>query len=128
MNSNLYNKLRERIVRIVPEIMELKFGCKVESSDDWFYFVKDIGDGSYATSNGRYHGSILARQILGRDIQLTDVLRTMKCFGYYEVDTFGAFIRYENSVVVYDNPEWNLALPLHEQSDSLGEWLLTIIK
>jgi len=139
MNNQLYATLRERIVKVVPEIMELKFGCRIENHSDvypevtfeggiivstrsdanWAYFTLDNGE--EVCLEDIFAGGT----IVGRDIQLADVLRAIPK---------NAFIRINADGYIYDSyeddkgQEWNLALPLHEQSDELGEWLMEVIR
>lgn len=123
MRQDLYAALRERIVKHVPEIMEPKLRsghkCLVSKNGERFVTSYDVA----------IHDSELeVLQEVGRDIQLADVLRaidrlrsTMRPLGNREFVTFGDGLG--------DNcQDWNLALPLHEQSDELGQFLLTVIE
>ena len=82
MSPQLYATLRERIVKVVPEIMELKFGCKVMLKNEDAMFFSDTGNSNLIvlTESDRlnhvHHVNEILK-ILGRDIQLADVLRAI---------------------------------------------------
>jgi len=155
MRQELYATLRERIVKIVPEITELKFGCRTNHGYISGEF-ESLGSRKYATSfcaqfdSNTINGHLFTKsqlKILGRDIQLADVLRAMQEVDLPD-DEFLAAYPYRDTKqkdfwlchkkerdfdmnreeYVISSMRWNLDLPLHEQSDELGEWLLTVIK
>lgn len=162
MKNELYATLRERIVKVVPEIMELKFGCRfkwmsdkvdkdgefIEESYTVFsaYEYEDVLSGKdgfsiYAVKKGETQTASFDSpfdyedgqtffdfaEILGRDITLADVLRAIDTF--CEIDSNGSFLTYKDGEQYERSPkEWDFVSPLHEQSDELGEWLLTFIK
>ena len=140
MKEQLYEQLRERIVKIVPEIMELKFGCRIENVSDFpgrIFTV--ISRSAYSgcvevIEDKHWEGSehkVLIRtedyglygyKILGRSISLQDVL-----LHFFKSNvTIEAPNKYGVSAEIVDR--YNLFFPLHLQEDSLGEWLLTVIK
>ena len=147
MRESLYIPLRDKIAAIVPEIMELKFGCRVSFSGHTLDYVGDSAAGNpmihfpfakmVKTVDPRK--SKFAVINVGRDIQLADVLRavetSMPCvLGDKWVDMASdgwMFLMFKNGdghKTFRSSVKWELQLALHEQSDELGEWLLTIIK
>lgn len=69
-------EVRDFIVAAVPEIMELKFGCRAERHGRTWYFNGDtwnIPDTPGSYSVGFFEGN----EILGRPIGLEDVLRAI---------------------------------------------------
>jgi hypothetical protein len=84
--NQINQELRSAIVEAVPEIMELKFGCRVRlksSTDDNVHIIiysweTESGDRRYGID-----GYVIADfkekdfEILGRPITLSDVLRAM---------------------------------------------------
>jgi hypothetical protein len=79
-------EVREAIIAAVPEIMELKFGCRVRlksSTDDNVHIIlssreTESGDRQYGI-DGYVIGDFKEKdfEILGRPITLSDVLRAM---------------------------------------------------
>lgn len=83
-------EIREACIRANPEIVELKFGCKVEfdksyceytcvgKDEDYYTYWKDKGD------DERHNFTVSERdgwkpiEIIGRDIRLADVLYVIK--------------------------------------------------
>lgn len=150
MKTELYNELRERIVKVVPEITELKFGCKVKIVGGSIFSgrVFDCVDGDMTVQPHPYgEGSLRSNgdscgscdfykgeyEILGRDIQLADVLRAMHTNGdeaYFFLTPDGSFVADEfgDGSTFTEIAKWNLALPLNLQEDAVGEYLLTVIK
>lgn len=86
----ILEKVRAKIIEAVPEIMELKFGCEIESHNrngrvfytgcndelDENYFVEVDG---VANEDEQYYteGKVVSK-ILGRHITLPDILRAIK--------------------------------------------------
>jgi hypothetical protein len=89
-HQNKLQKVREKIIEAVPEIMELKFGCRVSGIiAKYTSFPKEI-IGTYIGKVPN-HELLIADEdntlryiypkdlkILGRDIRLADVLRTLR--------------------------------------------------
>ena len=82
MNKEKYNQLRKEIIRICPDIVELKFGCRVVSQvkdatqtfNNTLIGCKIIGANCYPTvSNGSVHEDRII-EIIGRSITLEDCL------------------------------------------------------
>lgn len=108
MKTELYIPLRDKIAAIVPEIRTDKNNCEhCEAIYDY------------------------------RDITLADVLIAIQKidqdYPIHMNQFFGdeGYIRLtlaKGHPIINTDCEWNLALPLHLQEDSVGEWLMTVIK
>lgn len=86
-----YEKVREEVVRAVPEIMKLEFGCEIKWRQEvWRYVCHGrrpdgentlmiIGDNKVANINEKeeIRLSTDSYEILGRPITIADVLRAM---------------------------------------------------
>lgn len=74
--------MREEIIKAVPEIMELKFGCRFDDGEGKIEtYITDLQDGSYMLLDAdqrpfRYHGTLVKRFNVGRPIRLADILFT----------------------------------------------------
>lgn len=87
MNQEKLEAVRAAIVKVVPEIMELKHGC----------FVSVNGEEPFIFSTGEIPADAFENgdvQILGRTIRLADVLlalgaKTNNALATYSVDTLG---------------------------------------
>jgi len=121
-------RVRAAVIKAVPEILELKFGCEIRrvtneedvevilhtAANHPFYFVAKTDN-----TGGRYLDYKKSEwEIIGRDITLADVLRAM--VQGVHLTTSGDDIR----MVAYDGEGsclglgwWNLPLPLHLQSE-----------
>lgn len=88
--------IRDACVAANPDIIELKFGCEIEVSDDFIpypivTYMREIGaskkDGAYEWE-GMRNGTIWTRRkseilkILGRPIRLADVLHGIQDAGF----------------------------------------------
>lgn len=141
-NMTTYEKLHEKICEIIPEIKELKFGCKIRCLDypgieDTRLFVGKEWNREY----GRYENKVLKEQIynidkkfeiIGRDIFLDDVLMSISKKGlpdgylFFNANWRGnlelsgidgrIFIKYE------------YGKPLHEQSEQTQLAILNLLK
>lgn len=113
MKTELYTSLRDKITAIVPEVAQQP--CN-------------------HYSRGDDAGCPMAVDIHYRDVTLADCLIVIK-----DAVMFRSNNECERNAILnllmptykggfrQCNQLWNLALPLHEQSDGLGEWLMTII-
>lgn len=129
-----YEELKNRIVKYVPEIMELRFGCDVKIQGE---IVKIIGAGH--TGNYIFYerpcGDIQREkqknitEILGRDIILEDVII---CFANissnYTGKEFPSVSHYLGHLILQTISDWKLNIPLHKQSEETIDKLLEIIK
>lgn len=132
----MLNKLRKIIIKSVPSILELKFGCDVSfndgykyicvgKSDDYFEYWKDKGDGqrSNFTVSERNFGK--PKEILGRPITLEDVLLAIgvgwakdRQTGKIELD-----MRIVKLLTL-----WTPTNPLSQQSPEVWKFLLDILE
>lgn len=157
MRQELYNVLRERIARIIPELQEKHLfvnGFCRKCGVDRIWQERTprdqmTGEVEYGTDPLKADGVMIevtkhdetdAKCYRGsRDIQLADVLRAIEInlpcvLGDKWVDMASdgwMFLMFKNGdghKTFRSNAKWELQLALHEQSDELGEWLTTIIK
>jgi hypothetical protein len=132
MRQELYATLRERIVKIVPEIEIPKlrdgYKCLVSRNGERYVTSYDVA---------LHDESLEMLQTVDRDIQLADILRVFCHFATPELNVDVGGTPSENlsyAMLSYKEGKkeksamWMLAKPLYEQSDELGEWLLTVIE
>lgn len=135
-------ELTNKIHTLVPETMELRFGCKVrQSKTEVEGFL--VGTPENKNGFGYWFNSentiypILEEHItiLGHDITLEDVLRAIQKSpksSKIVVDDYGVFwniATLENSTTSVDTKfHWEMGEPLHFQSEETIEWLNSIIK
>ena len=159
--------IEEVVWKHIPEVLELKFGCKIAGSVDvdtfgsehsqWQEFVGIILDSSfedgddelgwieYRTNEGKIRELDLYKadfQVLGRDIQLSDVLiafsKKFDTHGY-EMSLFrmNSTLEIRQNVLTLPGPEiketgnkciWDLTKPLHEQSESTITSIAELLK
>lgn len=136
------SELKNEIVKAVPGIMELDFGCKIkveEFEDDWEYpFWEQIvanyipggfdeQDEIYTLEVGMLDREIV--EILGRDITLEDVLiatdRIRPQGQEWSVRYDGHFRDCRNNK--YALVQWKMGAPLHEQSEATIEFLHSLL-
>ena len=143
------DKLREAIIKAVPEIIELKFGCKIENgyaSEDnptrIGYFVEHIfrtarvNPGSHIrlTDGKRKFWEVKKDndklEIIGRPITLADVLRAIEKLN----DVHSTIMSYKKtskmkkvSVIIDILRLWNLKEPLSGQSEETIQFLKDIL-
>lgn len=133
------------IKKAVPEIMELKFGCRVRKKflkTDFVYSVREyFQTGTVLRQKRNTLGSVLwvgvlfdsnmrptdcdklDLEILGRPITLEDVLRAMPTGGY----NAKMWLMNDGTFWLTDDIEWHLGKPLSEQSDEVIEFLHSIL-
>ena len=73
-------KLRKIIIKEIPEIIELKFGCEIKynfggKKKDIIAYVED--NDNIGTVSGGLHTALGEFEIIGRPISISDVLRVM---------------------------------------------------
>lgn len=133
-------QLTEAIHREIPEILELKFGCKyVDNKDDIILYVRSISNHHYgilqrSMSNTLYGCVKSDAKILGRDIQLADVLRVMnqasiKSFiGDWTINERGHFVKQlVNHQNIIQAERWDLEKTLHLQKPETIDFLCDLI-
>ena len=132
-------ELTEIIQKAVPEVMELKFGCKIQykiqlgriiDTDEQTHIrIEFMGYIKHVTKAMIEYDTTI--KILGRDIQLADVLRAIG--EYYLVTGSGEFAKNVSSDVrkgafeYCNTPPWNLGKSLHEQSEETISFLWSIL-
>lgn len=137
IKDQLIKQITEACAKVNPEILELKFGCKVdpknkalgvgiflaETSDvgciSWKVFYPEMKTKIAEIYESRVYettwlfGLKPDMEILGRDITLADVLHLLK--GEIMVDGYGEFYKDIGMSGEYgyfeDQPTWNLLLP-----------------
>lgn len=145
--SAMYNELVEAIVKAMPEIMELKFGCLVKMHDEISEFIQENPlvcmqcectsgvhlkmpnqAGSMSPQSFCKHRFEEWFEILGRPITLEDVLRSCVDLGTSRISS--------NTVMLWiddmsggDIPEteWLLGKPLSEQSPETISFLHSLL-
>lgn len=136
--------VREAVIRVVPEIMELKFGCEVEfiprdgEMERGVIMREDLGNlhspmEGYEVLVGGFQGRVgfIEREenykIIGRPIQLADVLIAI---GKSEKMAYTTLTLYGTKVtIVYRGSycHWNLSQPLDGQEESTLEFLAELL-
>lgn len=146
--------VREAVVRAVPEIMELKFGCEIALKKPLSNFgqkiVERFGDSTWKLddNNFRFVGErgwidaydiLFFRkenvEILGRPIHLADVLVAVEehikaqwLTSAFPDETIGNFQPYLENTGMNTMKQWNLrADSLDQQSDETLEFLAKLL-
>lgn len=146
MKNELYIPLRDKIAAIVPEINQREMVIRnrvIDKLEGIYTCMRVWSAWSYGTMTEEDFGNAGEDadvvdgfvEILGRDIQIFDVLRAMEKTRKSDDDPIllhvtGEFDTYDRKDVLQllKRVLWDTSLPLHEQSDELGEWLMTVIK
>ena len=138
-------KLKEIIIKAVPEIVELKFGCRVIIKEkgcvinhltpygEWLFSSNYLGRPAF------YNLSEYKYKIIGRSITLEDVLVASKFITPKKtlcVDGYGLFSweYWETSEIdcgkweEIEGVEWQLNQPLDNQSEQTIEFLYNLLK
>lgn len=143
MTPKLYNKLRQKINKHCPYLLDLSFGCEVEVRylDE---FTRPYGKKEKTkylnlseTMLGQIDTEVTITKILGHPPTLSDVLGAINklnpaipiqsygCWPHNKKHDFGKSIEWGE----IKGFNWNLSKPyLKDQPDELGEWLDKIIK
>lgn len=138
---NNYEKLKSIIVAEIPEIMELKFGCKflystankpngetlilLSNPEPDYNFVDTYSDyfGAYKVEKEFIDGI----EIIGRDITLADVLRVIEDKEMYAIMASGEFVEPTPDGMFRTGIYWNFEKLLQGQSNKTIEWLLKLL-
>lgn len=139
-NADMTTKLdevRAAIIKAVPEIVELKFGCELKTSkgfyvtlighkDDW-YTWKRHEDGLISAGDDAGDADGLPELIIGRPIRLADVLVAIdeKCPSKYFVNSNGAFIRIDTKWRMVAWKLWSDSL--ENQSDECIDFIHSLL-
>lgn len=121
MKSNL-EIIKEKVIEVVPEILEVKNGCLVKGGgiiwNDGLYFNYDE-----MTDNL----DIDETEIIGRLIQLSDVLRALDLNSTDEKTRLSASANYFRIDYKEDSCIWDLSKPLEEQSEEVLDFLVKLL-
>ncbi len=154
MTSSLYNKVRDAIVEVIPDIMDVKFGCRIRSKIQGYgviegkaarqrgekedTFVCMPADSVKRNTLGSFFCPMSGMKVLGRPITLEDVLRAMDKNDNAEgvsVNRDGRFVNIlydvsEQKEIYNDKnyPYWRLGKPLHDQSNECIEFLASVLR
>jgi hypothetical protein len=132
------DKIRKACIAANPSILDLKFGCEVKFFNSLNGFQKKIcfkyesGTMYYFTENSKKIkesvGEIGDFEILGREIQLADVLKVLPKHTYF-LDTQGGWWKWNKSGVEpeYLKADWNLLLPLELQELPVLEFISNLV-
>lgn len=134
-------QLTKAIQSVVPSIMRLEFGCKIETKNE--YDIPNIGRMNKIISEYNPDSNELKIdcgwykkdrfKIFGRDIQLEDCLIAIEKKDLnYAITSTGYFIRYGgqsgNSLThKITNIKWQPNKPLQDQSDETKDFLFDLI-
>ena len=118
----MLQELTNKIKKIIPEIEELKFGCKVEFKNFKQILIGTVCYGDDILSIIRLDGENIYERnkehlkIIGRPITLEDVLRCLEIKPSNVVLSVwcDGTMRISNGEIFLD---WQLGKPLHEQSE-----------
>jgi hypothetical protein len=138
MTPQQTQEVKEKIIEAVPEIMELKFGCKIETNKKYskeFYLGK-FSERSYifCGSNGEfcetYPESKNNIKILGRPIQLADILIAInqkKPRVFIQLDQDGVIYKGEYECMDTVLARWDLSKDFDNQSDETKTFIYNIL-
>lgn len=140
MNKTKYNQLREEIIKLCPDILELKFGCVInfkrfnntepnkillkhyERAGIWKYsFIDDIKNNSASVRTFDEGGDLI---IIGRPISLEDCLIAIEKKIKTKIkllEIIGAMTDEKGDTF------WKLNKPLQDQSDECISFLHELI-
>lgn len=121
-------EVRAKVIEAVPEIVKFRFGCRVELDGKKYTFCGIGRDSVRFFREELETGVDLVRSfeggtIIGRPITLADVLRAIGSGSGYHLAIDGTFCTRHGSTEV----QWNLALPLEEQSEEVISFLHKIL-
>ena len=128
-------ELTQKIARYVPDIMELKFGCRLinKSNVVKLRVIKERFDSMVMVNDwdGWFDYNFINNhfEIIGRDITLEDVLialRESQTNHIYTIDIFGNW-ECEKGLLKSEY-NWDLGKQLHEQSEETITALNKLIK
>lgn len=128
--------IKQKVIEAVPSILDLKFGCEVQYK--WDNKPKYIVVGTFEVSekntptqvecreiDGRKYDTVLSvdtLEIIGRPIQLSDVLLAIKENSYHEIYTASWWVNVNTLIF-----KWNLLLPLDGQSEEVWAFLAELL-
>lgn len=130
--------IREKVIEVVPEILELKFGCRVSiTSEIDGERAEIVIDNSYEVNTAEKENLYQKEtgnteriyEIIGRPIQLADVLRVIDKIDTHCIRTDGDFLKFDEDYKRYISfgVWWDLSKPLEEQSEEVLEFLVQLL-
>lgn len=149
MNNQTYEALRQVIITQIPEIMELKFGCKILDLKHQFFGKNQpeimtivYGSPEHAEDDGfdllHYRGNPVVHfsladiqdsnkcKIIGRPITLPDMMLTFKKLVIYaEINSDGSLDAKTETGIKYCN--WDFVKTLEDQSDECKQFLADLL-
>lgn len=145
--SNQIKEIVEEIQRVVPSVMELKFGCKIQryiGVIDTFVKLESFPDGGFVIhllkQNGKPLSYGLTRdefeniRILGREITLQDLLLVINEKGYEDSYTPRVSLVYsinavKNGIEIGDHNYYDLTKSFLEnlENDEFREFIYQLI-
>ncbi len=126
-----YNKIREKMIEILPDIVELKYNCRLKKGDreyliidvftnvaneDWNYIVRE--DLNHQPHREVRYLEMDFYKIIGRDITLADVLLFLDKF-YNK----GYITNIESEILEI----WNLPKNLQDQDEKTFDFIIKIL-
>lgn len=149
MPQSKLNQLQEAIIERVPEIRELKFGCKVLIKDSANYAAVEItidngmtvypehnalcmdGNLFYPISDQDQDNMVYIDKIIGRDITLADVLlaisETPRAVGHSNIRIGYVYGDFLVAINVGKQFFWKPDKPLHLQDEETIDFLHDVI-
>ena len=136
-------QLRDIIIKAVPSILDLKFGCKVDYNEcpelykngdppDWveaemICFNNEFHQEICIIQDGTIYNNVKLEdyRIIGRDITLEDVLIALH---KNELSKRGMRLYLPNIAYKVIDNGWKLGKPLKEQSEETKNYLLEVLK
>ncbi len=139
ITKDQYSELKNKIVEAVPEIMELKFGCRVLLEDDVVWTIyESMGDsvGVIHNHERRCPSKNQITKIIGRPITLADVLLALeKTHGHIAEHLITSSGRFgvisgedrETGAIHQFSCSWDLTKDLDDQSDATKQFLYDLL-
>lgn len=132
-------KIREACIKANPEIMELKFGCRIRM---WGYddnvFLRKIDkygyEWQYLSHSGQLESCNNAKpEILGREIRLSDVLMAIGDKGLFSASIGGSIVsfiwNYKQPHEKHKHFTWNLLRDnLSEQTEETKAFIASLLQ
>lgn len=134
------DELRKKIIKALPEILDLKFGCEVIMGSGLYtvlFYDEVEGEVSIAPKirpKSKHCLNIkkgrLGNKIIGRPITLADVLRAVDKIGlpkHFLILPSGNIYLFETGYLGEAKANWNLKEPLSGQSKETIEFLNNLL-
>ena len=150
MNQNKFKQLKSKIIKAVPEILDLKFGCKFQIKNESYKEEKKGGLFDYLIANNQewkrgnkryldytvfggiqngWQGQMRTKdlediEIIGRDITLEDVFAAIHQIGRTNAYCGECKFYIEEGIIL---EKWQLNKSLENQSDEIKEFLYNLL-